>query len=348
MTAGWPIVTLIDAVRASGRLAKDGRTNSFAKLYAAALARNVPPLQYAQYARFLGDVDEDLRDFLMPLDLRGLHRRDMQGGATLSDVQNKAQFEQICISHGFPCVRTLAVFDHGVSEREDILRTWKQPFFVKALTGNKGAGAELWRPGGRGFVSSGGRDLTLDQLIDSLRRQNCIVQPLLEDGPALKALGTVALSSLRIVTARGTTIPAIAIAASISLAFEPGALTGHTGAQCSVDIKTGTIMAVNGANDETRDRLIGFAIPDWSECIALVLRAHDEAFRAFSTLGWDLALTTDGPMLLETNVGWGMVGHQKLNGPLGKTPLSEIIDELLAPAGAGRCSAGHPLKPASR
>jgi len=348
MTAGWPIVTLIDAVRASGRLSREGRTESFAKLYAAALARNVPPLQYAQYARFLGDEHEDLRDFLMPLDLRGLQRRDVQAGAISSDVQNKARFEQICRTHRLPCVRTLAVFDHGVATGEDVLRTWNQPLFVKALTGNKGAGAELWRPGGRRFVSNGGQDLTVDQLIDSLRRQNCIVQPLLEDDAALRALGTVALSSLRIVTARGTTIPSTAIAASISLGFEIGTLTGHSGAQCGVDTETGTITAVNGADDEIRDRLIGFAIPDWNECLQLVRKAHDLAFPAFATLGWDVALISDGPTLLETNVGWGMVVHQKLTGPLGRTALSEIIAELLAPETVPPYRAGHLPKPASR
>ena len=81
---------------------------------------------------------------------------------------------------------------------------------------------------------------------------------------------------------------------------------------------------------------MGFALPHWDECISLVCRAHDDAFPAFAALGWDVALTPAGPVLLETNLNWGMLGHQRLSGPLGRTALADIIDELLAPAAAHR------------
>jgi len=350
MTAGWPVVTLIDSIRTASRQSNEGNADFFSKLtklYGAALTRNVPPFQYAQYSRFLG-ADADLADFLMPLDLRGLQHRDVQLGANAADAQNKARFEQICRTHGLPCVPTIAVFDHGISIGDEGLRAWTKPLFVKALTGNKGAGAELWRPRSGGFVSNDGRALSIDEFIDSLRPQNCIVQPLLEDCAALQTFETTALSSLRLVTARGTTIPSTVVAASISLAFGASSLTGHSGAQCGIDVENGIIVAVRGVDDETRDRLVGFALPYWGECVILACGAHDQAFSAFATLGWDLALTADGPILLETNVGWNMTEHQKLTGPLGKTVFSGIIDELLAPAGAGRYPADHPLKPASR
>ncbi len=347
--AGWPVASLVDAARAAARRShEDGFLRNFRRFYAAALTRNVPPFQFAQYSRFLSDWDGDLADYLMPIDVRGLQRRDAECGAAAADVQDKARFEQICRQHGLPCVPTLAVFDHGRSTREDSLKAWRSPIFVKALTGNKGAGAELWRPAPDGFQSSGGKSLSACELISLLRPQNCIVQPLLEDCPALQDLGTVALSSLRLVTARGTSTPPVVIAASISLALEPGSLTGHSGAQCGIDVENGTITAVLGVEEETADRLTGFALPQWNECVELVCKAHDEAFPNFTTLGWDVALTADGPLLLETNVGWGMAAHQKLTGPLGKTPLSEVIDELLAPGGAGRCPGDRQRPPAPR
>lgn len=355
MTISWPIATFIDAVKISARRAKEGRgrfLSCFGAFYAEALRRNVAPRHYAYFESSLGIQSTELSDFLLPLDLRALQRLSMSRGAVLRDVQDKARFAQICVAHALPCVPTLAVFDHGASTGEEVLRGWTQPLFVKALTGNKGAGAELWRPSGRGFVSSGGEDLTTDELIEALRPQNCIVQPALEDHPLLKAIGTLAVSSVRIITARGGAIQATPIGATLSLAVEPGVLTGRFGVQCGVDLDDGTITKTTTPIDEDvrlMDRnLIGFALPDWSTCMSLARRAHDEAFPAFATLGWDLALTSAGPVLLETNLGWGMMGHQKLSGPLGKTALADVIDELLAPADAGRPSANRPSKQVAR
>jgi len=351
MGIGWPFVAFGDAARISFKRSREGRApfwSSFRTLYRAALERNVPPRVGALYEWALDLRATDLADVLLPSDLVTLQRLSADRGALPHDVQDKARFEEICRSRGLPCVQTLAAFDHGVSTGEDVLRTWSKPFFVKALTGNKGAGAELWSPGERGFASTGGEELTIDQLIERLRFQNCIVQPALEDHTALGAFGTVALSSLRIVTARGSSIPATVIAATLSLAVEPGSLTGHSGVQCGIDIETGTVANTTTPVDEDarllKTNLIGFEVPHWAECVRLARRAHDEAFPAFTTLGWDLVLTSDGPLLLETNVGWGTIGHQKLAGPLGKTALADVIDELLAPAPADRSAADHPSK----
>jgi hypothetical protein len=349
MTAGWPVVTFIDSLKLSARRAKwggqAGFMATFADLYRAALWRNIPPNQYAMHVSF-GVEPDRLADFLMPLDLRALQRLSIAQGARPRDVQDKARFEEICRGLGLPCVPTVAAFDHGVSTGEDKLRKWKAPLFVKALSGNRGAGAELWQPGVRGFVSSSGQELTLDELIDRLRPENCIVQPVLEDHPALRAFGTVALSNIRLITAKAGETPAVPIAASLSLAVEEGSLTGHAGIHCGIDIATGTITGTSRSVEED-DRLAGrdiagFAVPDWKACVTIACKAHDEAFPAFTTLGWDVALTATGPVLLEANVDWRIVGHQKLTGPLGQTALAGVIDALLAPAKADRSPEGLP------
>lgn len=348
MTVGWPVATFIESAKVSLRRAEEGRApflNSFATLYGAALTRNIPPYDGAIYEAVLGIRATELADILLPVDLPALQRLSMRRGAVLEDVQDKARFEEICRTHGLACVPTLAVFNRGTSKYEEALRAWTAPIFVKALSGNRGIGAQLWRPGGRGFVSSDGENRNVDDLIQLLRGQNCIVQPLLEDHADLKAFGTVALSNVRIVTVKGTSIRSTPIAAAVSLAVEPRSLTGHEGIHCGVDLETGTITrTLEPAEEDTRlseCNPVGITLPEWNKCITLVKEAHDEAFPAFVALGWDVAITDTGPVLLETNVNWGMLGHQRLSAPLGTTPLADVIDELLEPAPADRYSASR-------
>jgi hypothetical protein len=54
---------------------------------------------------------------------------------------------------------------------------------------------------------------------------------------------------------------------------------------------------------DTGVELAGFEVPCWREAYALVKRAHG-VFAEFGSIGWDVALTTDGPKLLEANAWW--------------------------------------------
>jgi putative polysaccharide biosynthesis protein len=339
MTVGWPLVTFGDALRLA---IKGGpETPPFSKLYSAALRRNVPPNQYARYAELEAFQAAEISDFLLPLDLRALHSLSQAQGASAADVQDKARFERACKAHHLACVTTIATFSDGSATGEAELRNWTAPFFVKALTGNRGAGAEQWTPAGRHFVSSSGRELSIGEIIEKLRPTNSIVQPVLEDCAELRALGSVALSSLRLVTAKGPSIPATVIAAALSLADKAQSLTSHSGSLCGIDVETGNVSAVQEYAEDREplpidpdNPLVGFELPYWPETLALVRKAHNEAFPGFVTLGWDVALTPAGPLLLETNVSWNMAMHQTLTGPLGRTRLADVIDELLGPAQA--------------
>jgi hypothetical protein len=71
--------------------------------------------------------------------------------------------------------------------------------------------------------------------------------------------------------------------------------------------------------------IVGILLPFLHASIELVRCAHKVAFVRFAFLGWDIALTHDGPVLLETNSGWGALFHQVLDGPLGHTAFSRLV-----------------------
>ncbi len=339
MAAAWPTVGLGSSVSGARELAKENRAGflpSFGSLYAAALKRNVPPHLNSFYQIILGRDAADMADLLLPADQRMLTRMSIRRGAALDDAQDKVRFERMCQAHGLPCVTTLASFDNGAASGEERLHEWRGPIFVKALKGNKGAGAELWSRTRRGFLSPDGRELTIDEFVSGFRPLSCIVQPVLEDCEELRKMGSVALSSVRIVTAKGTG-SATAIAALLSLANKPDSVISHPGTMCGISVDEGVIIQAGAVREKDRagkarewDALLKAQLPYWTETLDLVRRAHDQAFPAFVTLGWDVALTGEGPALLETNVSWSAAQHQIRTGPLGKTALAEIIDELLS------------------
>lgn len=65
---------------------------------------------------------------------------------------------------------------------------------------------------------------------------------------------------------------------------------------------TGSEMAVNDPHPDTGRSLIGFQIPCWRQTIGTVLQAGI-VLPGVRTQSWDVAITADGPVLLETNFG---------------------------------------------
>jgi len=63
------------------------------------------------------------------------------------------------------------------------------------------------------------------------------------------------------------------------------------------------IGEINGKKTE-------FTIPCWEQCVTLVLNAQ-KAFAPLQTIGWDVAVTDDGPFLIEGNVFWDPLTPQE-------------------------------------
>lgn len=95
------------------------------------------------------------------------------------------------------------------------------------------------------------------------------------------------------------------------------------------DPRTGCLQAARHIADqgaplshhpETGGQIEGRTIPRWPEIAALARHAHS-LVADIATLGWDIALTSDGPTLIETNPNWGV----PLDTPLGATSYPRFI-----------------------
>ncbi len=75
----------------------------------------------------------------------------------------------------------------------------------------------------------------------------------------------------------------------------------------------------------TSIKVVGFRLPFWQEAVGLCKTAHAVGFHNYPTVGWDIALTDKGPMLLEMNIQWATEHAIPNEGFLGKTAYAECI-----------------------
>ena len=81
-----------------------------------------------------------------------------------------------------------------------------------------------------------------------------------------------------------------------------GAIELKTGIITRVLRGTGVEMSLNEAHPDTRQPIVGTLIPQWKALTRLAVSAA-EILPGIRTQSWDVALTADGPVLLEVNYG---------------------------------------------
>jgi hypothetical protein len=77
-------------------------------------------------------------------------------------------------------------------------------------------------------------------------------------------------------------------------------------------------------------------LPSWDAALQYLRIAH-QACASFVFVGWDVAFTPHGPVILEGNANWEAATYQTLRGePLGHTKFVDILAERLQDSGKVR------------
>jgi hypothetical protein len=110
------------------------------------------------------------------------------------------------------------------------------------------------------------------------------------------------------------------------------------GVAAPVDVRSGRLGTAVGKSYEIEadvhptsgSPIHGVVLPDWSIAKALVIEAH-KRFGELAFVGWDVALTTEGPVLIEANPDWGGELLQMPNRTaLGDTVFPQVLAEHVA------------------
>lgn len=239
---------------------------------------------------------------------------------------DKSEFHRICDAHGLPTIPVYATFEDG----KQILHAPvpDEPLISKATDLAEGQGVfTRWTPVSRGvgekqlFCGEGGESRTLEEVFDQLESQSqngpYLLQKRIFNHEAIRALtGGDTLCTVRLPTCRfpdGKTIAlpfaSIRLATSRDAAVDNWSL-GSIGFPVALDTGCpgpgGKSRTSERFTDHptTGNRVAGIELPYWQESLELCKRAHATAFPSFPTIGWDVAITPDGPLLVEMNIQW--------------------------------------------
>ena len=294
--------------------------------------------------------------------VRWLNRQDADSDARA--LRDKPSFSEWCRANGFPSVPTLLEYDGGELVRsrlagEPAASLPRRDLFSKPNDATAGHGTERWRyvaapddTGGwqarDGTVRSAAEllaelahaSLTLP-LRDGRTSRRMFLQPCLRNHRDLLPLTPGALCTVRVLTLRlpGERARVLLAAYRMAVGDAPADNFHFGGIITAVDLATGrlgaslrrergVLMPVE-RHPDTGSPIAGHRLPYWRETVELAERALD-ATRRVPLIGWDVAITDDGPVLVEGNMASDPDIAQAPTGiPLSDTPLPAAIDAYM-------------------
>jgi hypothetical protein len=276
-------------------------------------------------------------------------REDMSPSDAREIANDKALFHGHCVEHRLPTIPLLCLVSKNPAPHYPHVRCvmnldeWRaavadapNDLFIKPINRSFGDGAfTTSRAGER--LRFADREGSLDELFGYLRAMleqelGWLVQPRLRCHPALaEIMGPRGLGTVRAVTCMDRGKPRlllgvlrITVGDNVTDNFHHGS-TGNLVAP--IDIGTGALgtargstrkdwpaMAAFSCHPETGHPIEGFRVPQWAEIVALALKSQ-QSLPALKSTGWDIAVSPEGPVLVETNALYSLdilqVAHRR-------------------------------------
>ena len=256
-------------------------------------------------------------------------------------ADDKLVFHALMRANGLPVPRMLAVYHPGRRAAEGqslaspgalrgFLAGLEEPAFAKPVEGIYSLGCiaiEKVDPRtGRVGLAFGGEAALEDvlQRIEASRRDGYVIQERLRPHPELERLFGPALGTIRVLVLLGDSGPElfraackIPVGTNVADNFWRGNMLG------GVDLDSGAVTRVVGGSGvdqqqhshhpDTGAPLVGAALPLWSEVKQLCLDAA-RTIPGLRSQAWDVAITRNGPVLVEVNAGGDVILPQLAHG----------------------------------
>lgn len=235
------------------------------------------------FTLFALDRDHPVPKMLARLDLDTVRWRDTGEAVGLAEIQNRAPIDG----------------------------------FAKPVVGIWGRGAFQLQVSDEG-VTINGRSSTVDELRQRIAG-GYILQERIAQDPHVARLHPASINTLRLVTAmHHGAVQLIGCAMRIGVGGRPVDNWGSGGVIVGVDLDRRCLRGrgvfkpgMGGSvlqHPDTHITFEGYAVPHIDEAIRAVLRFHAD-LPTIHSIGWDIAMTPDGPLVIEANDHWNITIH---------------------------------------
>jgi hypothetical protein len=220
-----------------------------------------------------------------------------------------------------------------------------QDLFAKPRIGRGATGVALYRRiGAFRYLDPSDNEVSLGQIVNGIVRRfgtrNVMVLPRLRNHPALADMATASLITIRAVTALDENLePELVVAyLRVLTKLEPDwpVKKPITEFAAAIDLESGRLQVMTGDKPEclsqwyerhpvTGVEVVGRLVPCWDQVVALAEQAHRVASDRV-LVGWDIAVTPQGPMLLEGNSYPDVHYPQRIyRRPYGEMRIGELL-----------------------
>ncbi len=284
-------------------------------------------------------TEENIRKFLSKNRLKHI-QRNLNPADWIPLVQNKSLFYNYCIKNEIPVPKFIGLFykhNSGVIFNElKIIETKNEwinyfqnyvpdVFVIKPSDGEYGKGVNVLVKKGSSFYNYKRKNFTAEELYNYMNSfpnyNSFIIQERITNCSEIRNLSNSnTLQNLRLNTHIDKNGKVHIIAATMKIAVGENdidnlefGLTGNVLAILSV--QSGRILDViqynfaehkiNLIKDHpiTGKQLVNFEIPLWKDCCTLIKETAIKFF-PLRNIGWDVAVTENGPVIIEGNIFW--------------------------------------------
>jgi len=173
----------------------------------------------------------------------------------------------------------------------------------------------------------------LDRVADD--PEGLLLQRYIAQHPEIARFAPSSVNTLRVLTVL-TESGRVEFPAAIMKMSREGTLVDNVGAggiAAHMDLDTGMLgrgfvwpgKDTYDHHPESGARITGFSVPFWQETLALAALAHQHLTSARS-LGWDVAITADGPLLVEMNSYVSIPVYQRLGYSVRRGVLAKMLE----------------------
>jgi hypothetical protein len=264
-----------------------------------------------------------------------------------NEMKDKVMFAERCRAAQVAVPSTLLACDADGVTRLAPREAFDRDLFCKPRNGRGARGTLMFeRIAHERFRASDGADLGLDALIERLgvlgRSTPLVLQPHLRNHAEIADLADRSLVTIRVLTCLDADARPVAthgVLRVLSKLERDWKWNDEFGAP--IDLATGRLGAMTSDrlarcafryahHPVTGARVEGRLLAGWPEIQALAVEAH-RAFPHRVLVGWDIAHTVDGPLLLEGNINLDVMFPQRAYGEgFGHGALAPLLAHHLA------------------